>query len=471
MARNPGLSVIEGPPSSPENVGGMPLDYVDNVRVRSYGVDISLNLKAGLFQGVVKISMIVSDNRRFFYLHSTGLRIFWATIGGVYAGAFHLSDSVTKFELPVNSGIGPGQITVEVSFEGDIKTDELEGLYMVKGAKGSSAGSAALGETDNSMEEVRGRGWSGMIEGFGEGFINMEKTESGKDDIMVGTHLEPTHCRKVFPCLDMPSRKAVFQLTLCGIPVGLDAISNTPVLSVSREDDPRWQAGGGGQQSHRNTVDGGGNGLKTVAFHPTPVMSTYVLGFWVCDFQTLSTLALSLPKDGNSEDLPQHSASSSVLLEREPEPVKISVHLPTGVDLGGGHFALQYARRAFELFSRLFLVRFPLPKLDLLCLPRMHGLGMENFGAITILQEYFLVTPETEFVRRRRIVRLLCHEICHQWYGDIVTPQSFDELWLKEGLARFFECVAVDTLDSDSTYHIWTNFMSEVYFQAMLVSK
>lgn len=42
------------------------------------------------------------------------------------------------------------------------------------------------------------------------------------------------------------------------------------------------------------------------------------------------------------------------------------------------------------------------------------------------------MTAGTTFVRRRRIARLICHEVCHQWYGDIVTPQSFDELWLKE---------------------------------------
>lgn len=43
-----------------------------------------------------------------------------------------------------------------------------------------------------------------------------------------------------------------------------------------------------------------------------------------------------------------------------------------------------------------------------------------------------MVTPDTTFVRRRRIARLICHEISHMWYGDLVTPNSFDELWLKE---------------------------------------
>ena len=50
----------------------------------------------------------------------------------------------------------------------------------------------------------------------------------------------------------------------------------------------------------------------------------------------------------------------------------------------------------------------------------------------SLTQEYLLVTADTTFVRRRRIARLLCHEVSHMWYGDIVTPESFDELWLKE---------------------------------------
>ncbi|CAM9893241.1 unnamed protein product, partial [Ectocarpus sp. 13 AM-2016] len=81
-------------------------------------------------------------------------------------------------------------------------------------------------------------------------------------------------------------------------------------------------------------------------------------------------------------------------------------------------------------------------------------------------QEYLVVTPDTTFVRRRRIARLICHEISHMWYGDLVTPNSFDELWLKEGMARFFEYLAVDALDP--SYHVWNNFMSEVFVQAML---
>ncbi|CAM9607841.1 unnamed protein product [Ectocarpus fasciculatus] len=197
-------------------------------------------------------------------------------------------------------------------------------------------------------------------------------------------------------------------------------------------------------------------------------MPTYVFGFWVGDFHCVSARALMTGAVRSSSDmsLPPSPPPRTRLAAEEEEAVEINVHVVRGVGLEGVEFALGFATRAFELFSRLFSVRFPIPKLDLIGLPQMHGLGMENFGAITCLQEYLVVTPDTTFVRRRRIARLICHEISHMWYGDLVTPHSFDELWLKEGMARFFEYLAVDALDP--SYHVWNNFMSEVFVQAML---
>lgn len=90
---------------------------------------------------------------------------------------------------------------------------------------------------------------------------------------------------------------------------------------------------------------------------------------------------------------------------------------------------------------------YSLPKLDIICLPQVHGLGMEGWGAITILKDYLLVSPTTSFVRKGRIARLLGHEIVHQWLGNLVTPGSMGELWLKESAARFFEFIALEALN------------------------
>lgn len=155
--------------------------------------------------------------------------------------------------------------------------------------------------------------------------------------------------------------------------------------------------------------------MKTVSFQPTPLMPTYVFGFWVADFHCLTTRALATGVDGAAGPLlcceslapalPPLPATSRPLSPVPPPPfspllplppeeeircdeetVEVSVQVLSSVSLEGAEFALDLARRAFELFSRLFSVRFPLAKLDLLGMPRMHGLGMENFGAITLLQ-------------------------------------------------------------------------------------
>ena len=149
--------------------------------------------------------------------------------------------------------------------------------------------------------------------------------------------------------------------------------------------------------------------VKTVYFQPTPLMPTYVFGFWVADFRCLTTRALATGADHAAGPLlcceslipalpplqtaptvppppPQLQEETGKVVHPGAETVEVNVHVLGSVGLNGAEFALDLARRAFELFSRLFSVRFPLAKLDLLGLPRMPGLGMENFGAITLLQ-------------------------------------------------------------------------------------
>ncbi|CAM9971222.1 unnamed protein product, partial [Hapterophycus canaliculatus] len=53
---------------------------------------------------------------------------------------------------------------------------------------------------------------------------------------VLGTHLEPTHARELFPCVDLPRAKTVFRLTLRGVPRHLQAISNTSVLRIENDD-------------------------------------------------------------------------------------------------------------------------------------------------------------------------------------------------------------------------------------------
>lgn len=228
---------------------------------------------------------------------------------------------------------------------------------------------------------------------------------------VLGTHLEPTHARDLFPCVDLPSCKAVFHLTLHGVPAHLQAISNSPIL----REEQGLRVGAADVEGTANPSPGGeikGPPKKSVSFQPTPVMPTYIFGFWVGDFQCLTTQAIA-PRDGRDATLMCCKALSTEMtmpsapavekkngengegeyVEEEggnegPPGVEINVHVLRTVSLEGARFSLDFTRRAFELFSGLFTVKFPLPKLDMLGLPMMHGLGMENFGAITMLQVY-----------------------------------------------------------------------------------
>jgi aminopeptidase N len=71
-----------------------------------------------------------------------------------------------------------------------------------------------------------------------------------------------------------------------------------------------------------------------------------------------------------------------------------------------------------------------------------------------------LLSSTAPFQRKRRVARLMCHEVFHQWFGNLVTPYSFDDLWVKEGLARYFEYIAVDSIYP--SYRVCTNFITEV---------
>merc|ERR1719316_148792 len=87
-------------------------------------------------------------------------------------------------------------------------------------------------------------------------------------------------------------------------------------------------------------------------------------------------------------------------------------------------------------------------------------------GCISFREDYFLADSRTSYVRRRRISRLLAHELSHLWLGNCTTPLSFDQLWIKEGLARYVEFVVVEALWPDRK--IWESFLLDVFFQSMM---
>ncbi len=259
--------------------------------------------------------------------------------------------------------------------------------------------------------------YTGLITENIEGVFRVDqRSPDGARQQMLFTHL----CcigtaRKFAPLWDQPDLKAVFELELI-IPAGLDAVSNMPVAK-------------------RETLP---SGESKVRFEPSPRMSSYLLFFTVGKFDRIET------KVGSTE---------------------VGVYTQPGKG-EQGRFALQTSVDSLKLYNDYFGVEYPLKKLDNIAFPGAGGFGaMENWGAIFYFEPYLLVDPKLSTQRDRQTVyEVVAHEIAHMWFGNLVTMQWWDDLWLNEGFATWMASKATDHYKPE--WNVW-RMDSESREQAM----
>ena len=203
------------------------------------------------------------------------------------------------------------------------------------------------------------------------------------------TQFESTDARRAFPSFDEPAFKATFSVTLI-VDKDDTAISNTNIL----HDEPRPDA------------------KHAITFATTPRMSTYLVAFLVGDFKCLA---------GSSDGVPIRACAT-------PDQVQY------------GAFALSAAEYVLHYYNNYFGIKYPMPKLDMIAIPDFEAGAMENFGAITYRESDFLLDEKHASIpAERRVGIVVAHEMAHQWFGDMVTLQWWDNTWLNEGFANWME--------------------------------
>jgi len=246
------------------------------------------------------------------------------------------------------------------------------------------------------------------------GFYRSQYKQNGKTKYLATTQFEAADARRAFPCWDEPKAKATFEISIIANNK-FSAISNMPIIS---------------KKKIKN---------KTLyKFGKTPVVSTYLIYLGVGEFEYLTG------KTG-----------------------KVTIRVVTTKEnKSKGKYSLDLGKKLLTSYEKYFGIKYPLPKLDLIAIPDFAAGAMENWGAITFRETILLYDPKTSSTRTKQfIAEVISHEIAHQWFGNLVTMEWWNDLWLNESFATFMATKFVDKFYPE--WNLWDQFIEDAMNNAM----
>jgi alanyl aminopeptidase len=238
---------------------------------------------------------------------------------------------------------------------------------------------------------------------FGTALDGLYKTKQGGVPYAF-TQFEAIEARTAFPCFDEPAFKLPWDVTLV-VPRDAQAIANTREIDRKAEGPDRVR----------------------VHFAPTLPLPSYLLAFAVGPLDVVQ-----------APDVPSNA------VRRRPLPLRGVTARGRGKEIA---YALAHTGEILATLETYFGIEYPYDKLDILAVPDKGG-AMENPGAVTFGEWLVLMDDKTvSLAQRRSYADVMAHELAHQWFGDLVTMQWWDDTWLNEAFATWIGSKAADAWD------------------------
>ncbi|WP_328881606.1 aminopeptidase N [Streptomyces sp. NBC_00299] len=323
-------------------------------------------------------------------------------LSGAQEGGTYRSVTTVRFDVAENGADSFIDLVAPAVHEVTLNGDALDADEVFKDSRIALSG---LLEGRNVLRVVADCAYTNTGEGLHR-FVDPVDQQA-----YLYTQFEVPDARRVFASFEQPDLKATFQFTVKA-PEGWTVISNSP---TPEPQDNVW------------------------SFEPTPRISTYITALIVG---------------------PYHSVHS--VYEKDGQSVPLGIYCrPSLAEYLDSDAIFEVTRQGFDWFQEKFDYAYPFKKYDQLFVPEFNAGAMENAGAVTIRDQYVFRSKVTGAAYEGRAETIL-HELAHMWFGDLVTMEWWNDLWLNESFATYTSIACQAHAPESRWPQAWTTFANQM---------